>query len=48
MATSAVKRFISLQLSESTANFTDTSADMAVDGKLNSSSQKLMLESTSR
>jgi len=46
MAKSAVKRFSSLQHSESTANFTANSADMAADGKLNSSSQKLMLEPT--
>ena len=46
MENSAVKRFTSLQHSESTANFTASSADMAADGKLNSSSQKLMLEST--
>jgi hypothetical protein len=37
---SAVKRFTSLQHSESTANFTANSADMAADCKLNSSSQK--------
>ena len=48
MAKSAVKRFTSLQNSASTANFTANSADMTADGKLNSSSQKLMLESTPR
>jgi hypothetical protein len=43
MAKSAVKRFTSLQHSESTASITAISADIAKDGKLNSSAQKLML-----
>jgi len=48
MATSAVKRFTSLQHSASTANLTTISAGMAEDGKLNSSSQELIPESTPR
>ena len=48
MATSAVTRFTSLQHSASTANLTAISADMAEDGKLNLSSQKLLLEYTPR
>jgi len=46
MATSAVYFFTSRRIYR--ANFTANSADMAEDGKLNSSSQTLMLVSTAR
>lgn len=47
MATSAVKRFASSQHCVPSANFLGISADiaMAAEGKLNSISQKLILES---
>ena len=47
MAATAVKRFASLQHSAPTAKFTGIRADTAADNKSSSTSQKLLLESTS-
>jgi hypothetical protein len=47
MAAIAVKRFASLQRSTPTAKFIGITVDTAADNKLSSTSQKLILKSTS-